>query len=444
MTSSHSPTRLYWGSQYLYRTEDRGASWVRISPDLTRNLDWQQLPIMGKVWPAGSIALHESTTALSNIVSVTESPRFADLLVIGTDDGLVQITEDSGRNWRRVEDFPGVPKWAYVTDVLASPVDANVIFVTLNNWQRGDFKPYVVRSNDRGRTWTNITGDLPALHTAWSIQQDHIAPNLLFLGTEFGVFFTVDAGAHWVKLKGGIPPTQAREIQIQKRESDLVIGTFGRGFWVLDDYSALREVTAEAMGEEVRLFPMRHAYQFTPWGLAQDGSAGLGTLGGNHTMPNPPYGAVLTYNVRENLPADVTLVANVMNPQGTQVRRLTLAKTAGLHRTYWNLGLDPGVAGAPAETYVVPPDDASADERQAGQGAGGQGAGAQGAGRAAGPPAPVAQQGGRGGRGGGAQAQPGRYRVVIGKLVGETFTPIGQPQFVQVLELPAQNYVLYR
>ncbi len=446
MTSEHSPTRLYWGSQYLYRTEDRGASWTRISPDLSRSLNALELPIMGKVWPAGSIALRESTTALSNIVSMDESPRFEDLLVIGTDDGLVQITEDSGRTWRRVEDFPGVPKWAYVTDVAASPIDANVIFATMNNWQRGDFKPYVVKSVDRGRTWTNITGDLPALHSAWSIEQDHIAPNLLFLGTEFGLFFTVDGGQRWVKLKGGMPAMQVRDIRLQRRESDVVMGTFGRGFWVLDDYSPLREVSAEAMGEEARLFPMRHAYQFTPWGVAQDGSAGLATLGGNYTMPNPPYGAALTYHVREDLPADTSLVANIMNAQGTQVRRVTLAKTAGLHRTYWNLGADPGTgrAGGPGETMGEVPGLVSEERDQAQQGAAGQGAGAQAAGRAGAPAGAPPVQLGRGRGGGAPQADPGRYRVVIGKLVGDTFTPIGQPQFVQVIELPAQNYVLYR
>jgi len=269
-----------------------------------------------------------------------------------------------------------------------------------------------------------------------------------------------------VKLKGGMPPAQVRDIQIQKRESDLVMATFGRGFWVLDDYSALREVSAQAMGEEARLFPMRHAYQFQPWGLAQDGSTGLGQIGGNYVMPNPPYGAVLTYNVRETLPENTQLVANIMNAQGTQVQRITLDKTAGLHRTYWNLGATPGTgrAGGPGEALAEGPSNDEVRERiedrearelaearaQAaqGQGAAGQGAGGQGAGRAGAPAGapttPPAQQfGGRGGRGG-PQADPGRYRVVIGKLVGETFTPIGQPQFVEVITLPAQNYVLYR
>ena len=414
ITSAHSPTRLYWGSQFLYRSDDRGDSWTKISPDLSRHLNWQEIPIMGKVWPQGSVALHESTTALSNIVAIDESPLLEGLLYVGTDDGLVQVSEDGGDNWRRVEDFPGVPKWAYVSDVAASPRDANVVFVTLNNWQRGDYKPYIVRSDDRGRTWTNITGDLPAKHDVWAIAQDHIAPNLLFAGTEFGLFFTVDGGRHWVQLQGGMPPTQVRDLQLQRRESDVVMATFGRGFWILDDYSALREVSAQTMAEEARLFPTRHAYQFTPWGLAQDGSAGLGTLGGNYTFPNPPMGAQLTYQVRGTYGDDTKLVINILDGRGTQVRRIEVDKAVGLHRTLWDLRADPpaAIAGAPGA---------------AGGRAGGGGGGF----------------GGRGGRGG-AAVDPGRYQAVLGTLVGETFTAIGPPQAFMVVPLPDQNYVLYR
>ena len=488
ITSHHNSTRLYWGSQYLYRSEDRGASWNRVSPDLTRNLNYQEIPIMGKVWPAGSIAFHESTTALSNIVTIDESPRWQDLIVVGTDDGLVQITEDAGRNWRRVDEFPGVPKWSYVTDVEASPIDVNTIFVTLNNWQRGDYKPYVVKSTDRGRTWTNITGNLPDKHDVWGIEQDHIAANLLFAGTEFGLFFTVDGGRNWVKLKGGMPPAQIRDMQIQERESDIVMATFGRGFWILDDYSALREVSAQTMGEDVRMFPTRdHAYQFAPWGVVQDGAAGLAQLGGNYTMPNPPAGAMLTYNVRETLPDDTRLVANILDAQGNQVRRIDLDKSAGLHRTSWNptggggggrgggAGGGAGAAGAP---FVVRGGGAgaagaagagagAAGGGAAGAGAAGAGAQQQGAGRAGAagagaagggagaagaaaqpvqPPAAAQFQGG-GGRAGGAAGgalEPGRYRIQIGKLVGDTFTPVGPAQTVQVMPLPAQNYILYR
>src|SRR5690606_34031408 len=168
--SPHSPTRLYWGSQYLYRSDDRGDSWTRVSPDLTRDLDRDTIPIMGRVWSGPSaVRLNASTTTLSTIVTIDESPLREGLIYVGTDDGLLQITEDAGATWRRVDEFPGVPRWTYVTDVFASPVDANTVFVTLNNWQRGDYNPYIVKSTDRGRTWANISGDLPPRHDVWSI-----------------------------------------------------------------------------------------------------------------------------------------------------------------------------------------------------------------------------------------------------------------------------------
>ncbi len=330
--SAHSPTRLYWGSQYVYRSDDRGDHWVRISPDLSRDLDWQTLPIMGKVWPDGSIALHESTTALSNIVSIEESPLLDGLIFAGTDDGLLQITDDGGKNWRKVEDFPGVPKWTYISHVHASPRDVNTVFVTLNNWQSGDYKPYIVKSTDRGRTWTNISGDLPPKHDVWAIAQDHVNGNLLFAGTEFGLYFTVDGGTHWIQLEGGMPAAQVRDMQLQRRENDVVMATFGNGFWILDDYSPLREVTPETMAQQARLFPLRRAFEFTPWGLAQDGSAGLATLGGNYAMPNPPNGAVLTYNVGQAIPDSATLAVTIYDDNGRQVRRMEVDKTLGLHR----------------------------------------------------------------------------------------------------------------
>jgi photosystem II stability/assembly factor-like uncharacterized protein len=199
----------------VWRSDDRGDSWTKISGDLTRNLDWRVLPIMGRVWdppPAGAppslndpISLHESTTALSNVVALDESPLAEGLIYAGTDDGLLQITEDAGKTWRKIEDFPGVAKWAYISDVFASPRDSNTVFVALNNWQRGDYAPYIVKSTDRGRTFTNITGNLPAKHDVWGIIQDHINGDLLFAGTEFGAFTSVDGGKNWIMLKGNMP-----------------------------------------------------------------------------------------------------------------------------------------------------------------------------------------------------------------------------------------------
>ena len=404
--SPHAPRRLYWASNYVYRSDDRGDSWTRISPDLSRNLNRDVIPIMGKVWPADSVARNESTTALSNVVSLDESPLFEGLLYAGTDDGLVQVTEDGGRNWRKVEDFPGVPKWTYVSDVFASPRDANTVFVALNNWQRGDYKPYLVKSADRGRTWANITANLSDRHDVWSVVQDHLNGNLLFAGTEFGLFTSVDGGGSWVQLKGGMPTIQVRDLAVQRREHDLVIATFGRGFYVLDDYSALREITAQTLAEEARLFPLRDAYLFSPTGLAPAGTAGLGPMAGNWTAPNPPFGAVVTYNVSQALPPDTKLVLTISDDTGRQVRRLDVEKQPGLRRMAWNLRGEP------------PPPGANAPAGRGG--AGGQGGG---------------QFGGRGGPPQGPLMTPGRYRATLGKLVGDTVTPVGPPQTFAVVQI---------
>ena len=353
---------------------------------------------MGKVWPSDSVAYHESTTALSNIVSIDESPLLEGLIYVGTDDGLVQVTEDGGKNWRKVEQFPNVPQWTYVSDVFASPRDANTVFVALNNWQRGDYKPYLVTSTDRGRTWANITGNLPDRHDVWSVIQDHVNGNLLFAGTEFGVFTSVDGGQRWVQLKGGMPVIQVRDMTVQKRENDLVLGTFGRGFYVLDDYSPLRELAAQTLAENGRLYPMRDAYLYNQVGMAPAGTAGIGAMSGNWIAPNPPYGAVFTYSVNAAIPAEEKLVLTISDDTGKQVRRLDLDKSSGLRRIAWNLRGDP------------PPPSAAA---------------------------PAGGQGGFGGRAGnqGPIAAPGRYRAALGRLAGDKLTPIGAAQSFSVLPI---------
>ena len=278
-----------------------------------------------------------------------------------------------------------------MSDVFASPRDVDTVFVTLNNWQRGDYKPYVVRSTDRGRTWTNITGNLPEKHNVWTIVQDHVNSNLLFVGTEFAVFVSIEGGGQWTPLTGGMPPIQVRDMTVQRRETDLVLATFGRGFYILDDYSALREITPAALAESVRLFPLRDAYLFNPLGLSPAGSAGLGPLSGLWAAPNPPFGAVFTYSVKETLPADSTLVLTITDDTGRQIRRLDVAKTAGLRRVAWNLR---------GEAPPAP--------------AGGRGAAGGGG-----------QGGGRGGPPQGALVAPGTYRATLGRKVGEEVTAIG-------------------
>ena len=395
--SPHSPARLYWASNRLYRSDDRGDTWTVISPDLSRNLDRTKIPIMGRVWPADAVSLNVSTTDLSNIVSLDESPLAEGLIWVGTDDGLVQVTEDAGKTWRKIEQFPGVPQWTYVSDVFASPLYADTVFVALNNWQRGDFKPYIVKSTDRGKTWTNVTGNLPEKHNVWAVIQDHVNSNLLFAATEFGLFVSVDGGSKWVALKGGMPSIQVRDMIVQRRENDLVLATFGRGFYVLDDYSALRDINPTTMGDDARLFPLRNVLQYNQLGMAPAGSAGIGPLAGLWTAQNPPYGAVFTYHVKQDLPADTKLVLTIVDETGKQIRRLDLDKSAGLRRTVWNLR---GDAPAPA----------AAAGGRAGQA--GQAGAAAGFGRGA--MAPL--------------APAGRYRATLGTLVGDKVTPVGPTQ----------------
>ena len=427
--SPHSPTRLYWATQYVYRSDDRGDSWTRISPDLSRSLDPWTIPIMGKVWPRDSVAFNASTTALSNVVSLDESPLREGLIYAGTDDGLIQVTEDGGKNWRKIEDFPGVPKFTYVSDVFASPRDTDVVFATFNNWQRGDYKPYVAKSTDRGKSWRNITGNLPDRHDVWSIVQDHVNGNLLFAGTEFGLWVSVDGGSRWTKMRGGMPNIQVRDLTVQRRETDLVMATFGRGFYILDDYSALRELTPQSLGEEARLYPLRDAYSFSNVGMAPAGTAGIGKLSGNSTVENPPAGAVFTYSVGTALPAEAKLVLTITDENGRQVRRMEVDKTPGLRRVAWNLRGDPPPQQAP-----------QGGAPQAGRG--GEPGGAQQAGRGGQPPNPQLQAAGifGGGRGAGGQppAAPGRYTATLQKQVGEAFTNVGQPQSFRVVNIQPQ------
>jgi hypothetical protein len=230
--------------------------------------------------------------------------------------------------------------------------------------------------------------------------QDHLDGNLLFVGTEFGLFTSVDSGASWVQLKGGMPTIQVRDMAVQKRENDLVLATFGRGFYILDDYSPLREITSQTLSDEAHLFPLRDAYLFNPIGLAPAGTAGIGAMAGNWTTPNPPYGAVLTYNLKDALPNDTKLVITIADDGGRQVRRLELDKETGLHRVAWNLRSDPPPAGSAA----------------------GQGRGAGGFGGRGGPPQ-------------GPLVAPGRYRATLGKLVGDSVTALGPSQSFTVIAI---------
>ena len=298
MISPHSHTRLYFAANKLFRSDDRGDTWKAVSGDLTRQIDRNKLPVMGKVWDPDAVAKNGSTSFYGNIVALAESPKKEGLIYVGTDDGLIQVTGDGGQSWSKYEKFIGVPDITYVSRLAASHFDANTVYAAFDNHKNEDFKPYLLKSTDAGKSWTSIAGNLPGNGAVLAFAEDTVNVNLLFAGTEFGAFFTVDGGAHWVQLKGGLPTIAVRDMVLQAREGDLVIATFGRGFYVLDDISALRQMKAESVEQASALFPVKDSLLYIerhPLGGPKKGYQGDAFF----TADNPPYGAVFTAYLKE-------------------------------------------------------------------------------------------------------------------------------------------------
>jgi photosystem II stability/assembly factor-like uncharacterized protein len=296
--SAHLDTRIYFAANKLFRSDDRGNSWEVVSPDLTRQIDRNTLPVMGQVQSIDAVAKNRSTSPYGTIVAFAESPHDPDHLYVGTDDGLIQITRDGGATWTAIDNVPGVPEHTYVNFLLVSQHDANTVYAAFNNHKRGDFKPYIYRSTDGGQTWRSLNETLPERGSSYCLAEDHENPNLLFAGTEFGCFVSLDGGAHWKQLKAGLPTIAVRDMAIQQRENDLVLGTFGRGFYVLDDYSPLRELSEAVAAEAGALFPGRDGLIYVE--SMRLGLPGRSFQGDNYYMAeNPPIGMTFTYYLQE-------------------------------------------------------------------------------------------------------------------------------------------------
>ncbi len=371
LISPHDPKTIYYAAEKVFRSKDRGDSWEIISPDLTRQIDRNALEVMGRVWSVDAIAKNDSTSMYGSIIAFSESPVRKGLLYVGTDDGVISVSEDNGGSWRSVSLFPGVPEMSLVEDIIASVNDENVAYAVFDNHKRGDYKPYVYKTMDKGQTWAAITGDLPERGSAHTIAEDHVNPDLLFVGTEFGLFATQDGGGAWTRMKSGLPTIAVRDLEIQRRENDLVVGTFGRGAYVVDDYTPLRTPAAEVAEAEATLFAVRDPWLYIEgdywgtWGGAQASN------GDNfYFEENPPYGAVFTYHLNEGLEtkraarrkAEIEIekaggdtpypswddlraedredapeiILTVRDAGGAVVRRLKGATGKGLHRTAWD------------------------------------------------------------------------------------------------------------
>lgn len=391
LVSPHQPSTIYFASQRVWKSENRGDSWTAISGDLTKNEERITLPIMGKqqswdnAWDVFAMSNYNTITSLA------ESPKQKGLIYAGTDDGYINITENDGNNWRQVKvsQLPNVPETAFINDIKADLHDANTVYVALDNHKYGDFKPYLYKSTDQGKTWKSLSANIPDKHLVWRLVQDHISPNLLFIGTEFGLFFSVNGGQEWTALTGNIPTISFRDLAIQKRENDLVAASFGRGFYILDDYAALRQVSKSDLSSEAKLFPVRDAWWYierSHLSFEKD----KGSQGDSHFVaPNPDFGAIITYYLKEvpstqkkkrqtkeesikndNIPfpgwkalesekleQDPQLLFVIKNNSGEVVRNIFLEAQSGINRTAWDLRYPNNYPIALNETNVSETED---------------------------------------------------------------------------------------
>ncbi|PYQ27207.1 MAG: glycosyl hydrolase [Acidobacteria bacterium] len=435
IVSPHDSKRIYFAAQYLFRSDDRGNTWKPVSGDLTRHLDRNTLPVMGRVWGIDAVAKNVSTSLYGNIVSLSESPLQEGLIYVGTDDGLIQVTEDGGQHWRKIERFPLVPEFTYVSALQASAHDVNTVYAAFDNHKTGDFKPYVYKSTDRGATWKSITSDLPQRGSAYVVIEDTFDKNLLYAGTEFGLFISQNGGGNWIQIKGGLPTIPVRDLQIQKRRDDLVVGTFGRGIYILDDLKPLRSMTPAVANTDATLFAPRDADLYVeraPLGLPNKAFQGDAFF----NAPNPPFGAVFTYYIKDELKSlkkqraeaesriekdagnepkkqivvpyptldqlraedrelDPAIVLVVSDDEGNVIRRVSGPVTAGFHRVAWDLRYPP-----PSPIELTPPEiDVFSP-----------------------PP-------------GGPLAVPGKYTVRLAKRIDGVETSLGEPKTFNVVPL---------
>lgn len=293
--SPHSHKRLYFAANKLFRSDDYGNTWTVLGGDLTRQLDRNKLPVMGKIQSPDAPSKNASTSLFGNIVSLTESPEVEGLLYVGTDDGLIQVSENGGKSWRKIDKVPGVPEMTYVSCLLASRHNADTVYASFDGRKNSDLNAYLLVSHDRGNNWKSLNANLPEKWPVFTVAEDHVKADLLFAGTEFGAFFSIDRGKKWVQLKGGMPTAAVKDIAIQERENDLVLATFGRGFYILDDYTPLRHLQASDLNKGAVLFPVKDALMYIPT------RARYGQGSTYYAGTNPPLGAVFTYYLKDSI-----------------------------------------------------------------------------------------------------------------------------------------------
>jgi photosystem II stability/assembly factor-like uncharacterized protein len=385
LVSPHDPARLYFASQRLWRSEDRGDSWTAVSGDLTTDTDRYTLPFMGRVWSLDALHDNGAMSQYATITAISESPLIEGRLYVGTDDGLIHTSPDGGGTWTAMSDLPDVPERSFINDVEAGQHGEATVFVAADAHKFGDYRPFLFRSDDHGRSWRSIVGDLPEETIVWAVQQDHIDPDLLFAAAEWGLYVTMNGGENWHRLPGA-PTIAFRDLKLHRRDDDVVGASFGRGFWILDDYGPLRgdaragAAVAGGGGSSASgpgaggVLPVRDAWWYVPNLTNQ--ARGRPTLGSMAwAAPNPDFGASLTVQVPELPPtsrearreAEAALRSQgvdvpfpgydalraegsepesrthvlITDPGGVPVRRVAVPASAGVHRVTWDLRRPP-------------------------------------------------------------------------------------------------------
>src|SRR5436190_1408255 len=324
--SPHDRNKIYIGSQHVHQTTDGGQSWQEISPDLTLN-DKSRQQSSGGLTP-DNIGVEYGGV----VMSIAESPKQAGVIWARTNEGLVQLTRDGGKTWTNLtKNIPNLPPWGTISNVEASRYDAGTAYITVDFHQVNNRDPFVYKTGDFGASWKLITNGIPhsMLSYAHCFREDPVKRGLLYLGTENGVYTSFDDGENWQPLQMNLPHAPVYWLVVQEQFNDLVITTYGRGFWILDDITPLRALTPEALNADAQLFAPRPAYRFraitapaTPY---DDPTIG----------ENPPYGADINYYLKSASNSPVTIA--IQDAKGQTVRTLSAPNSAGLHRMYWDL-----------------------------------------------------------------------------------------------------------
>jgi photosystem II stability/assembly factor-like uncharacterized protein len=357
--SPHDSRVVYLGGDRLFRSTTRGDSWSA-SPDLTKNIGRNDRPILGVAGNAPMASKHDGAASYSNIVTIGESALVPGLVWVGTNDGNVQVSRDAGATWKNVVDaIPGVPRETHVSRVEPSHFDAGTAYVTFDAHRTDDHKPYVFKTTDYGAKWISLSNNLPRGNVN-VIREDPKNRNLLYLGTEYAFFVSLNGGREWKRFMNGLPAVRIDDVIVHPRDNDLILGTHGRSIWIMDDVTALQQLSDQVMAAEAHLFDPRAA---TAW--VEDTMLARGVGGAKHFRgQNPQGGTAINYYLKAAPSGEVNLTVTDMT--GKVVRDLVGTRNAGLNRVQWNLSPNP------------PPDQGGRGGRGGGGGGGGGGRGGRG------------------------------------------------------------------